>query len=158
MGRGFFACRETSTRFSKMQAFLRGNAAPCVARAKRVRLWAEKCFSRGTCPREKGFGPSSAVCGRRNSARLLQHKSKKYTLSTVCNLPCPSAGEVCVLLLEPDHYSGLWVPNCSCSIWRVLSPPSPARKASRTDWRTLRMTASSGCKSAKEMSLTSWVS
>ena len=26
---------------------------------------------------------SSAVCGRRNSARLLQHKLKKYTLSTV---------------------------------------------------------------------------
>ena len=31
---------------------------------------------------------SSAVCGRRNSARLLQHKSKKYTLLTVCKEKC----------------------------------------------------------------------
>ena len=41
-----FARRTSSTRFSKMLAFLRGDAAPCVARAKRARLWAEGFFSR----------------------------------------------------------------------------------------------------------------
>ena len=50
---GGSACRETSTRFSKMQAFLRGDAARCVARAQRVRLRAEKCFFRRACRRKK---------------------------------------------------------------------------------------------------------
>ena len=47
------ACRETSTRFSKMQAFFRGDAARCVARAKRAPLRAEQCFFQGSCPWKK---------------------------------------------------------------------------------------------------------
>ena len=75
------ACRTSSTRFSKMQAFSRGEAACCSALAALARLQAEQAKCRGACPRhfetalyfavstlEKKSGLQPTGCGRRNSA------------------------------------------------------------------------------------------
>ena len=51
---GLSAHRTSSTRFSKMQAFSRWEAACCSALAALARLQAEKTKFRGACPRNFG--------------------------------------------------------------------------------------------------------
>ena len=56
-GRHFAACRKTSTRFSKMQAFFRGDAGRCAHSLSLAHLRPGECVFRRTRRRKTRFDP-----------------------------------------------------------------------------------------------------